>query len=344
MAQQTVGSLRVHAFFMVLALVGCGGGATGAGDGRTTEPVEEPSDAGLAGVGRDASDALDADLPDDGAVSPDASSSPPLVPGCDKPHASGRRQLAFDIAGVMREVTLYVPAGYTGDAPLPFTFNLHGSGGNPAGQLDYSAIQPLADGRGFIVAALAGYQGRWNVARKPELPDDVAFAEAVLDWSTENLCIDRARVFSTGFSGGARTSSRLACALPHRIRAIAPIAGVRHDPPCEVSGIPVLTMHGTADGTNLYAGCSPSDTGCSRNGEWVEGVEPAVSDWRASNGCAEAPQVEQLSDKVERRSFTGCASGADVVFYRVADGAHVWDLLPNTTEVVLDFFLAQPRR
>lgn len=332
-----------------MALLGCGGGAIGSGDGRTTDPVQEPRDGGGAADASagDASRALDADLPDEGAdagVQRDASSPPPLVPGCGKPRASGRETLRFDVAGVTREVVIYVPNGYAGDRPLPLTFNLHGSGGNPAGQLDYSGIQPLADARGFIVAALAGHQGRWNVARKPELPDDVAFAEVVLDWASENLCIDPGRVFSTGFSGGARTSSRLACAMPGRIRAIAPIAGVRHDPPCEVNGIPVLTVHGTADGTNFYAGCGATDTGCSRNGEWVEGVEAAVGDWRASNGCAESPRVEPLSDRVERRTWTHCTSGADVVFYRVVDGAHVWELLPNTTEVVLDFFLAQPRR
>jgi polyhydroxybutyrate depolymerase len=172
----------------------------------------------------------------------------------------------------------------------------------------------------------------------------VAFAEVVLDWAEENLCIDPARVFSTGYSGGARTSSRFACALPQRIRAIAPVAGVRHDPPCDVSGMPVLTLHGTADGTNLYDGCDPADTACSRNGEWVEGVEAAIGDWRAANGCAEAPRVEPITGEVERRTWSDCRSGADVIFYRVAGGTHTWQLVPNTSELILDFFLAQPPR
>ena len=312
--------------------------STGAGDAAVSAQ-DGGHDGGAAAMGDGGGDVT---APGDAGNASDASEPATRVPGCSKPHQSGRQMLSFDVGGVKREVLIYVPQGYTGESPLPLTFNLHGSTGNPAGQQDYSGIEPLADQKGFIVAAMAGYGGLWNVARNPDRPDDVAFAEVILDWAEQNLCIDPQRVFSTGFSGGARTSSRLACALPGRIRAIAPIAGVRHDPPCDVSGVPVLTVHGTGDQTNFYNGCNASDTACSRNGEWVESVEAAVSDWRGANGCADGAQVEQLSDKIERQTWSQCTSGAPVVFYKVRDGAHVWPLLPNTTEVVLDFFLAQP--
>jgi polyhydroxybutyrate depolymerase len=338
-------SLALLLSYGVACLVGSSGcdGSVGATnvDASTTDPVHG-SDAGAL---RDAGvhdSRMDGGLRDAGLGQTDAASArdaaPPLVAGCSKEHTSGREMLSFEVDGVAREVLIYVPRGYSGDTPLPLTFNLHGTSGNPAGHEDATGIEPVADAKGFIIAALAGYQGRWNVARSPDQPDDVAFAEVVLDWAAENLCIDPGRVFSTGFSGGARTSSRFACAMPDRIRAIAPVAGVRHDPPCDVSGIPVLTLHGTGDQTNFYNGCNETDTACSRNGEWVESVEAAITDWRWANGCAESYAVERITDKIERRTWTGCSSGADVVFYRVVDGTHVWQLLPNTAEVVLDFF------
>jgi polyhydroxybutyrate depolymerase len=329
-----------------------------------TKPSEYPSDAGhhmdgqepTTGSGDGGHAAHDGGQHDGGAslrdastndaaaqdaqVASDASGPARLVPGCSKDHATGRETLKFDVDGAEREVLIYVPQGYTGRTPLPLTFNLHGSGGDPAGHQDYTGIEPLADQKGFIVAAIAGYNHVWNVARSPDRPDDVKFAEVILDWAEQNLCMDPARVYSTGFSGGARTSSRFACALPERIRAIAPVAGVRNDPPCDASGIPLLTIHGTGDQTNFYNGCNANDTGCSRNGEWVESVDAAISDWRHANGCTDNVQLEQVSDKVERQTWSECSSGAPVVFYKVSDGAHVWQLLPNTTEVVLDFFLA----
>lgn len=85
---------------------------------------------------------------------------------------------------------------------------------------------------GFVVVALAGYQNRWNVSLAPTEPDDIAPTQQAISWANSNLCIDAQRLYATGFSGGARLSSRLACALPGTFAAIAPIAGVRNDPPC----------------------------------------------------------------------------------------------------------------
>ncbi len=90
----------------------------------------------------------------------------------------------------------------------------------------------------------------------PDAPDDVAFIDDLLDALEAELCIDSARVFSTGFSAGAHLSVRLACDLSDRIAAIAPVAGVYFhpfSPDIPESGclstrpIPVIAFHGTTD-------------------------------------------------------------------------------------------------
>jgi len=235
---------------------------------------------------------------------------------------------------------LYVPKGYVGTTPLPLVFNLHPTGTSPESNEDSTKMETFADQRGFVVVALEGINRVWNVALDPTRPSDVAFAEAVLGFASTNLCIDNGRVYSTGMSGGARMSSRFACALGKRIAAIAPVAGLRNDPPCQVSGIDVLTIHGTKDATNFYNGCPQADTACSRNGEWVESVENAVGDWVSANGCAATPVIDDLGGGVTRRSYQTCTTGSVVVFYRVEGGTHDWYQLPDTTKIVVDFLLS----
>ena len=91
----------------------------------------------------------------------------------------------------------------------------------------------------------------------PGAPDDVAFIDDLLNAVEAELCIDSARVFSTGFSVGAGLSVRLACDLSDRIAAIAPVSGVYFppfnprripEPGClSTRPVPVIAFHGTAD-------------------------------------------------------------------------------------------------
>lgn len=305
---------------------GAASGSGGSAEGGTGGLLGDAGAAGEGGAGGEGGEA--------GAIEPP-------VKACTAPaYALGRHSLELDVAGTKRQFLLYVPKGYQGKARVPLVFNLHPSGGNPAGHENDTKMDTFADQHGFVVAALAGVGNVWNVARDPKKPDDVAFAEKVLEFAAQKLCIDDKRVYATGFSGGARTSSRFACAMPSRIAAIAPVAGLRNDPPCDVHGIDVLTVHGTADATNFYNGCAVTDTTCSRNGEWVEGIEPAVSDWVTANGCNKTAKVDDLGSGVSRRSYLDCTTGSVVVFYRVTNGTHTWHQLADTSKVVVDFLMS----
>ncbi len=243
---------------------------------------------------------------------------------CSKPHAAGRQDVTLTIGQFQRNFLVYVPSSYQGSVRVPLVFNLHGTGGDPAGQQDDTQMEAAADQHGFVVVALAGYQSRWNVSLAPTEPDDIALTEQAISWANSNLCIDAQRLYATGFSGGARLSSRLACALPGTFAAIAPIAGVRNDPPCATVPTPLMTVHGTADMTNFYLGCPAADTGCSRNGEWAESVEAALGDWVTLNGCSSTPLIT-ASGAAELLTYQNCTGDAEVLMYRVAGGAHDWN-------------------
>ena len=218
-----------------------------------------------------------------------------------------------------RTYRLFVPPGYDGRTSLPLVLDMHGSGGNSGGQAATSRFEALAASEGFLVATLqAGAEGnRWNVPDTDARPDDVRYVADVIDHVAAQVCTDRTRVYATGFSGGARMSSLLACRLNDRIAAIAPMAGLRWPGPCEGRAIPVLTFHGLADPQNTYDGHVEG-----RGGEWVESVPDALAGWAKHNGCDGEPKLDDPPGLLSTLSYSGC--DADVRLVRIDGLAHRW--------------------
>jgi polyhydroxybutyrate depolymerase len=79
----------------------------------------------------------------------------------------------------------------------------------------------------------------WLAAESPD-NYDVRFIGDLLDKLERELCVDRARVYSTGMSNGAQMSSLLACRMPNRIAAAAPDAGVEFSDSCRGRPVPVI--------------------------------------------------------------------------------------------------------
>lgn len=154
--------------------------------------------------------------------------------------------------GVERSYLLYVPEAYRGD-PAPLVLNFHGSGGVPENQLRTSGFGELADREGFVVAFPAGAftnsvtARSWNANVEAGV-DDVQFARDVIADVSSKLRIDASRIYATGFSGGARMTSRLACELADTLAAAAPVSGLQYPDGCTlVHAMPIITFHGKAD-------------------------------------------------------------------------------------------------
>src|SRR5262249_39596228 len=110
---------------------------------------------------------------------------------------------------------------------------------------------------GFIGVSPSGrVEGKtpfWNAAPVAD-NYDLAFLGELLDHLESTLCLDTGKVFSTGMSNGAQMSSLLACRMPDRITAIAPVSGVEFLEPCEGRPVPVLAFHGSDDPILPYTG------------------------------------------------------------------------------------------
>jgi polyhydroxybutyrate depolymerase len=247
------------------------------------------------------------------------SSSVAAQQSCSLNPATGVSEQTLTSGGRDRSYRLFVPPSYDGRTALPLVLDLHGSGGTAAGQAATSRFEELAAREGVLVATLqAGAQGnRWNVPVTAERPDDVQYVSDVIDHVAARACTDRSRVYATGFSGGARMSSLLACRLNNRIAAIAPMAGLRWPGPCEGRAIPVLTFHGIADPQNTYDGHVEG-----RGGEWVESVPEALAGWARHNGCDGEAKLDDPPGPLSTLRYEGC--NAEVRLVRVDGLQHSW--------------------
>jgi polyhydroxybutyrate depolymerase len=233
--------------------------------------------------------------------------------------ASGVSEQRLTSGGRERTYRLFVPPGYDGRTPLPLVLDLHGSGGTAERQAATSRFEELAARERVLVATLqaAAEGNRWNVPVTSERPDDVRYVSDVIDDVAKRACLDERRVYATGFSGGARMSSLLACELGRRIAAIAPMAGLRWPGPCEGRAVPVLTFHGLADPQNTYDGHVAS-----RGGEWLESVPEALAGWAKHNGCDGDAALDDPPGPLSTLSYLGC--DAEVRLVRIDGLAHTW--------------------
>jgi polyhydroxybutyrate depolymerase len=273
-----------------------------------------------------------------GSVTSNAFALGPAPAACSLSAAPGVSEQTLTSGGRERGYRLFVPPGYDGRKRLALVLELHGSGGTAAGQASTSRFDALAAREGFLVASLQAVAegNRWNVPITANRPDDVRYVSDVIDHVAARVCTDEARVYATGFSGGARMSSLLACKLGARIAAIAPMAGLRWPGPCDGRPIPVLTLHGVADPQNTYNGHAEG-----RGAEWVESVPEALAGWACHNRCKPDPVLEDPPGPLSTVRYEGCAAGTEVRLIRIDGLKHQWarDEV-DATAVIWEFFRA----
>lgn len=229
----------------------------------------------------------------------------------------------IDVDGVSRVYVLDVPDSVKPKKPAPLLFDFHGFGHSAAGVWNVSGFKPLAVRDGFITVYPDGLPvhllGRdapgWEIATT-EKNRDVAFTKRLLDEIERTYCIDRARVFSTGFSNGAYFSYLLACQMADRFAAIAPVSGALTPGACNPGrAVPVLIHHGRQD--ELVP---------------VAQARAARDAWIERDGCR-----EHVSNSCEEHRQ--CRDGSEVE-YCEGDFAHHWPL--EATERIWEFFRAHP--
>lgn len=232
--------------------------------------------------------------------------------------AGERLEKSIDVGGARRAYILHVPGSTKPGQPLPLLLDFHGWGHSAAGVWRVSHFKELAERDGFITVYPDGLPVRlrrdesrpgWEILGV-EGNRDLAFTRALLDEIERDYCIDRTRIYSTGFSNGAFFTNLLGCALSDRIAAIAPVGGGRITVPCRPGrAVPVLIYHGRTDEV-----IPP------------EHARQARDQWAAIDGCAGLQP-----GPCER--YENCA-GAEVRYCEV-DIGHTWP--PEATTEIWQF-------
>ena len=235
--------------------------------------------------------------------------------------------------GLLREYRLYVPAIYTSSpGRRPLLFNLHGYGSNNQQQEFYGDFRPIADTANFLVVHPNGTfdaanNRNWNTfGPRGSGVDDVGFLSALLDTLSARYRVDLDRVYSTGMSNGGFMSYELACQLGGRVAAIASVTGSmtasRLGTCAAGRPVPVLEIHGTADGTVPYTGGTALQ---------FVAIPTLLASWVQRNGCNPVPTVTPVPDTnttdgctAERSVWTGGRNGSVVEHYRIIGGGHTW--------------------
>ena len=255
-------------------------------------------------------------------------------------HQAGSSDETIESGGETRDYILHIPPSYSGSDATPLVLNFHGLGSNSQDQADYSGLPDTSDEEGFIVVMPQGLVTdiipipHWNNTLLEPRPDDVAFVRDLIDQLEAELCIDPARVFSTGMSMGAMISTRLACDLSDRIAAIAPVAGfyfppladeLPESPECNSTRpVPIIAFHGTEDPIVPFNGGLPPDEDFDFRLHFhdIDGV--VINTWAAHNGCDAEPSREPGTAGVYLLRYTGCQENADVELYVIDGGGHTW--------------------
>ena len=268
-----------------------------------------------------------------GATVASGQNRPVSAATCDLPHASGVSSQQLTSGERQRAYRLFVPPGYDGRQRLPLVLDLHGSGGNAAGQARTSGLETLSTGERFIVATLEGQGNRWNVPAQDGRADDVTYVGDVIAHVAARVCTDETRIYATGFSGGGRMTSLLACKLGSRLAAVAPVSGLRWPGPCDGRAVPVLTFHGLADPQNPYDGHAAG-----RGAEWEESVPDALASWSRHNKCKGEAILEDPAGPLSTMRYEGCGD-AEVRMIRIDGLGHTWTRVEvDTTAVMWQFF------
>lgn len=237
---------------------------------------------------------------------------------------------SINVDGLNRSHRLHIPPAGGSTSLLPLVINMHGFLGDAGLQEWYSGMNDIADTANFFVVYPNGteilfiFQG-WYMELAGTPVDDVSYLSFLIDYLVANYNIDPNRVFATGYSMGGGMAVSLACAIPEKVKAIAPVAGyvpkingTLCNPAVPVS---LIQFHGTSDPDVPYNGTSY--------------LAPAPLVYKAFTrigNCASAPAVTNLPDldtadgsTVTRVTIDNCGgSQSDYHFYRINSGGHTW--------------------
>lgn len=244
----------------------------------------------------------------------------------------------MDVGGKQRSYLVAIPNNYDSNKFYKLVFAWHpgASSGEFVANMGYYGLQRLAGDTTIFVAAdglgsgftppgavLCGNGQPCTDANRNEGitgwgPQDVPFAQAMLDFVRGSYCIDDHRIFAIGFSMGGMMSNTVGCSMGGIFRAIAPMGGSGPGgfgaSPC-MGQVAAMVIHGVMD---MAMGTS--------------GGKASRDYWVKANHCtADTVPV----DPAPCVAYQGCDAGFPVIWCEWNGGHTLW---PPASKGAWDFF------
>ena len=234
--------------------------------------------------------------------------------------------------GIYRTYLLRLPASYSEENAYPLVIAMHGGFGNANNLENQSQLSVKANADDFVVVYPEGVKSpglgisSWNAgwccgyASNADI-DDVGFIDQLLDELIGEYSIDFNRVYATGMSNGGFMSYRLACELPDRIAAIAPVSCSMAMVNCTPErGVPVIHFHSFQDTSIPWEG----GVGDGASGHHNPPTDSVLNAWAALNGCNVLNDTLENTDEYTHNRWSDCECGAGIELYITQDGGHSW--------------------
>jgi len=161
--------------------------------------------------------------------------------------------------------------------------------------------------------------------------DDIAFTRALVDYMSENFCLDRSSFHQSGVSNGGMFSYFMASQLSDIFASIAPVAGA---PLIGFGDLPqntlsLIDIHGVNDDTIPYdldhaEGQGPHKSVISWDGYYYEEKEKTINKWVSGCSAGPEPYPTEMDGQTQFQCqvWTGCQGGTSEVVACTADHGH----------------------
>ena len=303
---------------------GSGGVSTGTGG---TTPVTSGGTVGSGGVtvpgsggvigprsGGATNPASDASVPPGtgGTSGADAGAGVAQSAGCGKAKTLQNGNLTITSGGASRKYILNVPANYDNSHAyrLVFAFAESGSSAQSVATRNYFTMATLDTGKTtiFVAPDAANGAGSWSKT-------DVDLTDAILAQLEADLCIDKTRIFATGFSFGGAMSLALACTRADVFRGVAFFSGADLTGSCPTTLTKPIAYYASQASQDSTGAPSPT-SGRTFQAKFAE-----------LNGCtadANAINFPAAGQPHTCTTYKNCSAGHPTV-YCVFDGPHGWE-------------------
>jgi poly(3-hydroxybutyrate) depolymerase len=232
--------------------------------------------------------------------------------GCGKTRTLQNGTITITFNNASRTYILRVPDNYDNKHAyrLLFAYAESGSSAMSVATRNYFTMAALDTGKTtiFVAPEAVGGAGSWSKS-------DVELTDAILAQLEGDLCIDRTRIFATGFSFGGAMSLALACQRADVFRGVAFFSGA------DLTG----SCTGTLTKPIAYYASQASQDSTGDPAPTSGRVKQAQ--FAAVNGCTAEPSATTFPAAGQPHTCTnykGCSAGHPTE-YCVFDGPHGWE-------------------